>query len=655
MAAAEDELLLLWSSVEKDKAAVMERRRQLSAAQRSRSLSGVAPHGSHVVEQASQGLGLNGENGIGGLGLDANDAKGCEAVDYDGHPAANASHAVQLQHQHKQQRAIDSSSNGRYQPPGFAEVEVQLRDSNSSQQHLSSKALDHAPSSSNLYHSHGDLQDVGLAVDDVELVGVPVSAHASIPRSPLPGPAVNEEADPSFAPSNRTTASSIPPSQQELDQQLPPAAAVFTITDCDSFDERLLPHYSASSSGRQPAAAGHKGSSWGPPWGKRRVRAPAVPRTRPTSGAGVNQGEPGREPSLFHTLWCMLADVYAVARGSERRAFGIAAALAFFNQATASTAIINYAPELLASRLHVANEGSAILYPVVIALTKCIGVATALMTVDNLGRRPLLILGGVGCGLSLAAAAVAVASGSITAFLGCLCLFILAFSVSWAGLYWVVVSEIFSMTVKSPASSAATALLFLTGALTDFLFLSIVGAMGQWAFILFAAVALAGSYYVYSHLPETKGYTMTDIQALLAHGGTAHSRATQASRTARTLETADEALQGPAMNAVQDAEVAAAPAAGTSALIKHDDWSHEGRKGGWWQRVWPARVDRHQASSSHEDGFGSSHAGQQPAMGLSLPLGLELGVRRGNTWESESSTRLMAQHNSSHEHQTHGR
>jgi hypothetical protein len=39
-------------------------------------------------------------------------------------------------------------------------------------------------------------------------------------------------------------------------------------------------------------------------------------------------------------------------------------------------------------------------------------------------------------------------------------------SASWAGVFWVLLSELFSMSAKSPAASAATATLFLTGGLT---------------------------------------------------------------------------------------------------------------------------------------------------------------------------------------------
>ena len=41
--------------------------------------------------------------------------------------------------------------------------------------------------------------------------------------------------------------------------------------------------------------------------------------------------------------------------------------------------------------------------------------------------------------------------------------FILVFSACIAGTFWVLVSEVFSMSAKSPAASVATAMLFLAG------------------------------------------------------------------------------------------------------------------------------------------------------------------------------------------------
>ncbi|GFH08309.1 MFS domain-containing protein, partial [Haematococcus lacustris] len=84
------------------------------------------------------------------------------------------------------------------------------------------------------------------------------------------------------------------------------------------------------------------------------------------------------------------------ARGEERRAFAVACCLAIFNQATASTAIINYAPKLL-QRMGGMSASGSLAFTFIIAITKVLGVSAGLLLVDTVGRPPLLIWGALGC------------------------------------------------------------------------------------------------------------------------------------------------------------------------------------------------------------------------------------------------------------------
>lgn len=85
--------------------------------------------------------------------------------------------------------------------------------------------------------------------------------------------------------------------------------------------------------------------------------------SRPGHGsAGAGAGSAGVSPGpaalehpassalkdgFWSTAWDMMQDIFIVARGPERGALRMALILAFFNQAFASTAIINYAPSVL--------------------------------------------------------------------------------------------------------------------------------------------------------------------------------------------------------------------------------------------------------------------------------------------------------------------
>lgn len=90
----------------------------------------------------------------------------------------------------------------------------------------------------------------------------------------------------------------------------------------------------------------------------------------------------------------------------------------------ASTAIINYAPSLLASAG--LAPARATLASAAVSACKLVGVVVGLVLVDRAGRRRLLLTGSVLCTLSLAWLAVADAVGSVGLLLAGMCLFVLS-------------------------------------------------------------------------------------------------------------------------------------------------------------------------------------------------------------------------------------
>ncbi|KHJ48331.1 transporter, major facilitator family protein [Trichuris suis] len=94
--------------------------------------------------------------------------------------------------------------------------------------------------------------------------------------------------------------------------------------------------------------------------------------------------------------------------------------------------------------------------------------------------------------------------------------FLCAFSVGFSGVPWAVNAELYPTWARSMGASAATFVNCVFCWITASTFLSLSTAITRHGlFFLFASFSAAGSILMYLILPETKGISMEDIQALL--------------------------------------------------------------------------------------------------------------------------------------------
>jgi len=250
-----------------------------------------------------------------------------------------------------------------------------------------------------------------------------------------------------------------------------------------------------------------------------------------------------RTASLAKTLLCE----------EEKQAFYLVSVMAVVNQLCASTSIINYGPTILNEVLLASSGDSSdastlvnvtntttvaaaptdptcfkepsdesdftlsILLSTLIPLFKFIGVIGSMFLIDSEwgGRRRLLLAGSYAMGAGMILLAIAATINSLGLVVFALIFFIFSFSASWAGGFWVIVSEVFSMRTKAAAASIVTSILFTAGAVADFTFLSLMDFMGYWSFLIYAAICIAGGVYLQFKLPETQGKTLVEVQELL--------------------------------------------------------------------------------------------------------------------------------------------
>jgi MFS family permease len=149
-------------------------------------------------------------------------------------------------------------------------------------------------------------------------------------------------------------------------------------------------------------------------------------------------------------------------------------------------------------------------------------VCTALLLVDRLGRRPILL-----CGIAMMIVADGVLmavfargfGGAIVGFAGIL-LFIFGYTMGFGSLGWVYASESFPTRLRSVGSSTMLTSNLVANAIVAALFLTMLHSLGgAGVFGVFAAFAVIALVVVYRYAPETKGRQLEDIRHFWENGG----------------------------------------------------------------------------------------------------------------------------------------
>lgn len=207
--------------------------------------------------------------------------------------------------------------------------------------------------------------------------------------------------------------------------------------------------------------------------------------------------------------WCA-----ELMHGPEKNAVRAALGLAIFNQFSGSTAVTNYAVEVL-REIGLTDNKKGILLSSGISFAKLLGIVVSMFLVDGVvGRRPLLIGGGLGMSSCMVLLTIGIEMASIPLVIIAESLYMLSFAVSWAGIFWVLMSEIFSMKIKAVAVSVATSVLFAGGAIANILYHVLLKKGGPLFGLFFALVSLLSSAFVYVYVPETKGKSLKEVQQM---------------------------------------------------------------------------------------------------------------------------------------------
>lgn len=191
--------------------------------------------------------------------------------------------------------------------------------------------------------------------------------------------------------------------------------------------------------------------------------------------------------------------------------------LAVFQQWCGINIIFNYAQEIFsAAGYHV---GDMLFNIVITGSINLIFTLVAMKTVDNWGRRKLMLLGSIGL-----ATVYAILGGTYYFGFSGLPVLVLVvtaiavYAMSLAPVTWVVLSEIFPNRLRGTAMSVATLSLWIACFVLVQTFPTLNDKLGTYGiFWVYSFICVLGFLFIRKKLPETKGKSLEEIENELTH------------------------------------------------------------------------------------------------------------------------------------------
>jgi SP family arabinose:H+ symporter-like MFS transporter len=202
---------------------------------------------------------------------------------------------------------------------------------------------------------------------------------------------------------------------------------------------------------------------------------------------------------------------------SRRYAFPIflAVSIGMFNQLSGINAILYYLNDIFGHAGFSRISGN--LQAVAIGATNLAFTMIAMSVIDRIGRKTLLLVGSVGTALCLAGVSAIFFTHSHENLLVWLLVgYIAFFAFSQGAVIWVYISEVFPNTVRAKGQSLGSFSHWFMNALISGIFPLMAVSSGAYPFVFFSVMMVLQFFVVLFVYPETKGFTLEEMQKEMA-------------------------------------------------------------------------------------------------------------------------------------------
>jgi SP family galactose:H+ symporter-like MFS transporter len=201
-----------------------------------------------------------------------------------------------------------------------------------------------------------------------------------------------------------------------------------------------------------------------------------------------------------------------------RPALIVGVGLAILQQITGINTVIYYAP-MIFEFTGAKSASASILATIGVGVVNVAMTVVALLLVDRVGRRPLLLIGLTGMIIGLGVLGLAFQLPSLSRSLGwiaeiSLMLYVGAFAIGLGPVFWLLISEIYPLKIRGVAMSVATSANWGANLFVALTFLTLIQTTGRSStFWIYGLVGIGAWLFTWFYVPETKGRSLEDIES----------------------------------------------------------------------------------------------------------------------------------------------
>ncbi|MGF7140882.1 D-xylose transporter XylE [Roseimarinus sediminis] len=187
--------------------------------------------------------------------------------------------------------------------------------------------------------------------------------------------------------------------------------------------------------------------------------------------------------------------------------------LSIFQQFVGINVALYYAPRIFESMG--AAKDASMLQTVIMGLVNVVFTVVAILTVDKLGRKPLLIIGSAGMALGMfAIAGLAYFEIIGISTLVFIIIYTASFMMSWGPITWVLISEIFPNKIRGKAIAIAVAAQWAANYFISSTYPAMMELSGAMTYGFYGLMSVLSLFFVWKMVPETKGKTLEELESL---------------------------------------------------------------------------------------------------------------------------------------------